>query len=112
MMNDPMMGAAPPMPQGDPMMDMGGQDPSSMALAAAEVTLEMLPMLPDAALQSLAGAASQELQGRAGDGQMADPMMAAAPPPPPPAMADPMMGGAPPMPQGDPMMGGIGALAG
>lgn len=102
MMNDPMMGA--PMPMGDPMGNPMGapmppppeQDSSSMALAAAEVTLEMLPMLPDTALQALAGAASQELQGRMGGN--------GAPMP----MADPMM--APP-PADDPMMQGIGAMA-
>lgn len=97
MMNDPMMGAPMPMadPMGAPMPPPPEQDSSSMALAAVEVTLEMLPMLPDTALQALAGAASQELQSRTGGN--GGPMMGVAMPPPPPA--------------DDPMMQGIGAMA-
>ena len=107
-MGGDMPGGMPPMP---PEMD-----PQNMALAAAEVTMEMLPTMPDQALSALGNSVMAEMDRRAGAagagpempagggmGMGLPPMPGAGAPPPPMSGA-----GAPPPPP----PGGIGALVG
>ena len=108
-MGGDMPGGMPPMP---PEMD-----PQNMALAAAEVTMEMLPTMPDQALSALSSSVMAEMDRRSagpaaggpempaggGMGMGLPPMPGAGAPPPPMPGA-----GAPPPPP----PGGIGALIG
>jgi len=89
----------------------GMPDPMSMALAAVEVTMEMLPEMPDQALSALSSSVMAEMDRRSGGGAGGGGM------PPMPAGGDM---GMPPMPAGGGMgmppapapAGGIGALVG
>jgi len=91
-------GGMMPSPDGPPM-----PDPSSMALAAVEVTMEMLPQMPDQALSALGNSVMAEMDRRAG---------AAGAGPEMPAGGGGMPAGAAAMPPAPAPAGGIGALVG
>lgn len=104
----PSGGMGGPMPP--PMPD---TDPQSMALAAAEVTMEMLPGMPDQALAALSRSVMAEVDRRSAE-QAPSPSGPA--PGPGPMGAMPVgpgpMGGMPPGPAPAPAPAGIGALLG
>lgn len=115
------MGAAPPSESAPPMGGMGGPmppplpdtDPQSMALAAAEVTMEMLPGMPDQALAALSRSVMAEVDRRSAE--QAPPPSGPAPGPMGGMPAGPgPMGGMPPgpAPAPAPASAGIGALIG